>query len=285
MTAPYEGAPRVLVCGDTHGDTGWVTALIEVAERNACSRILICGDFGYWTHRADGCRYLAELDAALGGSTVQEIVFVDGNHEYHSTHPAKPPHHRKGLQEMQLHIHPDGTGFAHVADTIRYAGRGARWQWGATRFGALGGAASTDRQHRKRYRDWWVEETPTRHDLDRLGNNPLDVLICHDAPGDHLIEDRADRVDDPRSARVRALLTDAVAATGPQLVFHGHWHRRYDTTITVTRPDGAPHTVRVCGLAANVDPDDDEQPGVLGDAAVVYDTATMTVHPAITDPA
>lgn len=273
---------RVLVCGDTHGDTEWVRALIELASANACGRLLICGDFGYWAHRGDGRQFLSEVNTALSKSPVHEAVFIDGNHEYHSTHPAKSTRHRRGLQELTLETHPDGTGFAQIGDHLRYAGRGARWQWGKTRFGALGGAASTDRQHRKRYRDWWVEETPTRDDLDRLGAEPLDVLACHDAPGEHPIGDRPDRVDDPRSVRVRALLTEAVAATTPRLVFHGHWHHRYDTTIAVGTRTGALHQVAVCGLGANADGDGEElDVTAIVDAAVVYDTATMTVGAAV----
>lgn len=258
------------MCGDTHGDNHWVRDLVAAADRAGCSRILICGDFGYWVHYADGRQFLTDCDSALSRSGVTEIVFIDGNHEYHSTHPAKSQRHRRGLRELVTFTHDDGTGFAYVSEHVRYATRGARWQWGATRFAALGGAASTDREQRKPFRDFWVDETPTRADLEALGSEAVDVLVCHDAPGTHEIFAREDRVDDPRSLRVRALLSEAVEQVTPRLVFHGHWHHRYNATLTTDNGE-----VEVVGLGANVD--NDGEPAVLTDSAVIFDTETGAI--------
>lgn len=259
---------EVLLVGDTHGNTQWLRDVVDVAVTRAAT-IVVLGDFGYWVHKADGRQFIDEVDAAVCAAGLPPLVFIDGNHEYHSTHPAKPPHRRHGLQELEAG--PDG--FVHISEHIRYAPRGHRWTWGGVRFGALGGAASTDREYRKQYKDYWLDETVSLRDVERLGADPLDILLCHDAPAGHDIPNpfKAERVDDRRSTKNRDLLGAAVAATNPKLVVHGHWHVRYSHM----RATGA-HAWRVVGLGADVSADGDG-PGKLGDALAWLSLSTLDI--------
>lgn len=262
---------RLLIAGDCHGDTPWVQQLVATATANMCERIVVCGDFGYWVHYADGRQFLADVDAAVAAAGLAPLVFVDGNHEYHSTHPAKPPHKRFGLQELP----PAESGFVELTGHVHYAPRGQRWRWQGVSFGALGGAASTDVERRKPYRDLWPEEMVRAADVDRLGAASLDVLVCHDAPGTHPVAGHPERGGDPRTDRNRARITVAVAATRPQVVLHGHWHVRYDTTLA--HPGGH---ARVVGLGANVDIDGEPVgAGGIVDAAVVLELPSLQVSP------
>ena len=118
----------------------------------------------------------------------------------------------------------------HLAGSLWWADRGSVWTWSGRRFGALGGSVSPDR-HDPYHKLWrWPAEATTPADLQRLTDNTadgLDVLLCHDAPADtpglighiQMPEDL-----EREAAEVRDLLQTAVEATGPALVFHGHWH-------------------------------------------------------------
>jgi hypothetical protein len=259
---------RLLLVGDTHGDTAWVRAAVRTATRLDATPVVL-GDFGYWTHRGDGREFVADVDAALSEAR-SVLVFVDGNHEYHSTHPAKPPHKRFGLRELAA----DDDGFVRITDRLWYAPRGHRWEWSGRRLGALGGAVSTDRGSRKLYRDWWPAERVGFADVDRLGSQRLDVLFTHDSPAGHVVPGfRADdRHVDADSERNRELLAAAVAATRPQLVCHGHWHVRY--RCERVHDDGTPFVVE--GLGANVDSDGEPNPEFTS-AVAVLDLAALTV--------
>lgn len=250
---------RVLVCGDVHGDAAWMAALVSAAAR-LDARIVVLGDFGYWVHRRDGVEFLDETDALVAGYGLEPMVFIDGNHEYHSTHPAKPKHRRLGLSELPV----PADGFVRVRDHVWYASRGARWVWSGVQFGALGGAASTDKEFRKRYKDWWPEETVMSSDVHRLGSGPLDVLLTHDAPGDHEVPNpyKVERSSDRSSLLNRDRLSVAVDATRPRLVLHGHWHQRY--SVDLVHADGSQW--RVEGFGANVSPDG-ESAGLFSEGA------------------
>src|SRR5207302_2100931 len=95
------------------------------------------------------------------------------------------------------------------------------------RFGALGGAFSIDWRDRTPGKSWWPEEVTTASDVERLGGEPLDVLVAHEAPaGVPLAGFRLPVEDEVRSEEVRQLVRAAVQATRPRLVLHGHWQKR-----------------------------------------------------------
>jgi hypothetical protein len=141
------------------------------------------------------------------------FIFVDGNHDVH-------PKLRALL--------PNADGFGVISDRLLYAPRGHRWSLGEVRFGALGGAYSIDRWRGTEGSDWFLEETTTPDDVEALGAQPLDVLITHDVPAGIDVESMFDIPEwmERESYIVRSLLRDAVRATGPKLVFSGHWHQR-----------------------------------------------------------
>lgn len=218
---------RVLVAGDWHGATPWAVTVLERAADLGVSTIVQLGDLGMWMP-GRGRRMAEEVDVA-GRRTGVRLVFVDGNHD---------PHARL----RQLPVGSDG--LARVGQHVFYAPRGSRLDWAGRTLGVLGGAFSVDRAHRTEGLDLWADlEEVTAEDVARLGAGPVDVLLTHEAPAG--VELRASlRVDEfasYRADRQRALVRRAVDATGPQLVFHGHWHHRH--TSTLIRGDGGATTV------------------------------------------
>lgn len=232
---------RVLVAGDVHGNRRWIGTLCKLARRHGCEVILQVGDFGYWPHTDDGRRFLAHVDWHAERNGIECVYWIDGNHENHDA-----------LSAVVVGIN----GSVEISERCRYLPRGVRWTWSGVRFGALGGAFSVDWRERVVGESWWEGECPTRADLVRLGAGPLDVLVAHDAPaGIPLSGLRLPPADEIRANEVRELVAEAVRATEPALVLHGHWHIRSSHKLTwpVARGEGLVwKSTMVEGLAADV---------------------------------
>ena len=246
---------KVLIAGDTHGNTRWLLSRFRVASRLGVKRMIVPGDFGMWTDRrllkkraphplnVGWLTHIAEHAARCGVT----LVFPDGNHDNHPDARALYPADCDGIRWI-------------VDGVLGWADRGSVWTWGGVRFGALGGAVSSDSagggtdfngrdiRPRRPGVDWWPDTEPvTSADVEALrARGPVDVLVTHDAPSDvnvpHLHESR--NVGAPLANRV--LVRAGVNASKPKLVVHGHHH------VGHVAMGGFDHeTVRVIGLAAD----------------------------------
>lgn len=215
---------RLLVLGDTHGNVGFVRRAVERGVKKNCDGVLQLGDFGVWPKQR-GVWYLDDVDRILEKAGV-DLWFVDGNHEDHAQ-----------LAKARSRLRETSTGMVPLRRHIRYLPRGLRWSWHGVRFGALGGAFSIDCDSRIAGVNWWpgMEEL-SEDDVLRLGDDPLDVLVCHDAPASARVPGGFNLSSSlhNRAWKTRELLDEAVAATHPRLVLHGHHHRRCRTA----HPDG-----------------------------------------------
>ena len=219
---------RILLAGDWHGNREWAQTCFEVAARDKCDAVLQLGDFGLWPGREDEWLDHVERLAASAGAP---LTWIDGNHENH-----------EALDRWRDQA--DGSGLVQMRDSVRWATRGARWEWDGVRFGALGGAVSVDRFLRRPGVNWWPQEAVTQSDVDRLGDGPLDVLATHAAPTTPGRPYR--RLPLPRSIiedalQTRSLLDQAVARTRPALVVHGHYHTRMRTQLGGRLVEGLAH--------------------------------------------
>lgn len=231
QTSPAAGdADRVLLAGDWHGNEKWARTCLAAASDAGCPVILQLGDFGLWPGREEA--YLDGLDREACKAGVK-VVWIDGNHEDHDS-----------LDRWRAMADP--SGLVRMRPGVTWASRGSRWQWAGVRFGALGGAVSIDRFLRRAGANWWPQEAVTESDVDRLGDEPLDVLATHAAPAAVAFPSppvplRLPGTIAEDSRRTRCLLDTAVSRTKPRLVVHGHHHLRHRAQLPGYRVEGLAH--------------------------------------------
>lgn len=245
VPGPSGNAARVLVAGDTHGNLEWVATLSKLAARFGCAGVLQLGDFGFWPDARQARQGVVALDERWVDGVAERAArfgvwwrVVDGNHDAHPLVRAAYPADGDGVRPIRSGV-------------LDWADRGAVWQWCGLRFGALGGAESSDPDGRTEGSSWWATESITDADVQslagRAGAAGVDVLACHDAP---YAPGRKFGQDDPavaaRFERSAALLRTACAAVRPRLLLHGHWHMRY----TAQRQE-AWGELRIEGLASD----------------------------------
>jgi len=251
---------RVLIAGDTHGNTKWAEGLARSAAELGCPVIIQVGDFGYFPDHPDGARFLTAVDTACAINGV-ELWFIDGNHDDH----------------FALGEHRERNTPVALTEHVTYVPRGARLALGGVAFGFLGGAFSVDWRARTLGIDWWRNEKTDHSDIARLGSGILDVLIAHDAPaGVDLSAWRLPAEDQVRTDEVRSLIAAAVESTRPGIVLHGHWHHAHDTELswidrTTSERTGELtwHSTRVVGLGCD---------GDVGGGWLVLDLETLAVQ-------
>lgn len=242
----WVGATRVLIAGDTHGDRNWVRSLCRTARRHGTPVVLVVGDFGYDIAIRQDLTFLDDCERHAADNEVV-VTFIRGNHDNADA--------LDGLDEL---TDPD-TGLVWIRPRLAWVPDGHSWTWDHTRWGALGGATSTDRQWRTEGADWWAHERPRADDAAQLPED-LDVLVTHDAPAEVNL---GGRTDDPRLAALagedRQLISDTLRRSGATLVAHGHWHAAHrhhvgllDRDATETSGALTYQEVLVCGLAANI---------------------------------
>lgn len=254
---------RILLVGDVHGDTEFVAGAARRARALGLRTIVQLGDLGALWPGSTG--WLAQLDRVLSRHGVEQLVFIDGNHEGWTSDVAFAGAPRGGgLVRARRAAPRTAEGFALLSERVAWADRATRWTWCGRRFGALGGAFSIDWRGRSPGRSWWPDlEEPSETDVDRLvAGGALDVLLTHDAPIGTGLRSSAvlHTADEERAGDVRRLVHCAVNETRPRLVVHGHWHHRYCEDLAWmdqrAGADGEPAwaSVRVEGLGANISP-------------------------------
>ncbi len=214
MWPENSGSKRVAVCGDWHGNLGWLRTLARAIPRLApdVTTVLQLGD--WWMDRKAS-------DDALSGSGIERVLVTLGNHE------------PWGELSPLLAAHPEQP--VQVSEFTWVLPRPFRFELGGRRFLSLGGAASVDRLWRTPGKEWWPDEAITDEQVaSAIAGGPADVMLTHESPArtpvrrvqevlrtnpmgfpqETLLESAASRV---RVARV----WDAVR---PELLMHGHMH-------------------------------------------------------------
>lgn len=220
---------NVLLLGDSHGNHMFVHGALRWARDNGVSRVVQLGDFGYWPRQKSGQGFLK----GVGRSSLDlgvDLYFIDGNHEDHDELDALQA--RQGpCMFMPVTSRPGAPIF------IR---RGARWEWDGMTFGAFGGAFSIDRSRRVKHVSWFPQEMPDPSKIAEIGK--VDVLLTHDAPvvpAPYLAAGTFKR--DATSEESQRTVYDALTATQPDWLVHGHWHCDYRSRVAGAVVIGVAH--------------------------------------------
>jgi len=161
--------------------------------------------------------FVRDLDGLLTHHGVDRLLVTPGNHEWwNQLHAEFLRHPRRPYR---------------IAPRIWVLPRGFRFRIGNTEFMSFGGAASLHQGPGDR--EWSEHEVPTAVDVASAAiKGTADVLLTHESPevssdAVNAITQRtagwsAERL--AASRRSRLLITELVALTQPQMVFHGHMH-------------------------------------------------------------
>lgn len=151
-----------------------------------------------------GRSFIDDVDRELR-LTHEWLFWIDDNHENHV------------LPRQQQ---PDNSGMAPITERILYLPRGHRWEWSGVRFRAPGVRARSTGFQRVPGESWWPEEAVLEADVERLGQQPLDGLLTHDAPEGVPLENgfRVDAHTEAMRRESRLRLGEAVTSTRPRLL-------------------------------------------------------------------
>jgi Icc-related predicted phosphoesterase len=237
---------KVMMVGDTHGNTrSLMTNIARAGERNI-QHLLVLGDFGLWTHFADGIAFLDDINEYAQANNLT-VYAIGGNHENWD-------HWNWFVENMPK----GGKGWAMVRRRVALAPRIHTWKWDNTKFMGVGGAVSIDkdsRLHTEKMRGgpktlYWPNEQLTDEDVASIekidvenGFHP-DVLVTHDCSNYTPFRERLKPDLDSQIHRQR--IDRVLKHTKPDFHFHGHMHTKYDWVNTMVH--GFQHGTQTYGL-------------------------------------
>jgi calcineurin-like phosphoesterase family protein len=206
---------KFVVAGDWHGNYRYTQKAIMWAVKQGAQVIVHVGDFGYNFTKG----YLNLIDELATTHNIV-VMFVDGNHENFDWLLAQPV---------------DADGVRRLRDRVWHLPRAFRWQWGKTTFMGLGGAHSVDKPWRVPFTEWWPQETLTTDDCyNAVSQGPVDIMFTHDCPSEVEIPGISgnplgfSEVELRAANHHRKMLGSVVNYVKPKILFHGHYHIKYD---------------------------------------------------------
>lgn len=238
---------QIGLVGDVHGNSRTAASAIASCVKAGAEEIHFLGDFGVvWE---GGRRQQPELDyltRVLERRTRPVTAYITGGNHDGYTEWAKYP------------AAPDGIRWA--TNRIGLLPRGWRTRSSSgTVLVSLGGANSIDRKLRQQIGSgWWAQESITEADLAAVGNEPVDILLGHDAPNTSALravlepdESRWDVEDLAYAKSGQAMFHRAVQQVRPRLTVSGHYHLHLDTVEALTDVNGVPFRTRSVILNAD----------------------------------
>lgn len=233
---------KILLAGDTHGNTSHIITLLDNAVKEGCDRVFVLGDFGAWEHVPSGVKFFNDVDRHAKVRDVT-VYWLDGNHD------------KTSLVLDKYGSELDEESFMVCRPNLRYSFRGHTWEWGGQLFASFGGAYSVDKDYRlwveeKRNKPeemWFPEEEMTDEYLDSMlktFDGGVNILLTHDKP--RASNPRWNRKDLKECWPNQDRIQRAVEELKPHSLYHGHLHYRYEDTI-----DNGGGETQVTGLDAD----------------------------------
>ena len=151
---------RYFVTGDKHGeieDLVYAARVLDIEDT-----LIVLGDFGFiW--RLDADEVMKELKAIAERCPCQ-IAFLDGNHENFTQ-----------IAKMEDIVDWNGGKAGLLPYGIIHLLRGEVYNLNNEKIAVIGGADSVDRWARTEGFSWWIEETVTAADAEKLIENTKDL--------------------------------------------------------------------------------------------------------------
>lgn len=207
-------AERVAVCGDLHGNVGWLRTLTRAIACLApdVTTVLQLGDWGMDP---------VGTDFLFAEAGIERVFVTVGNHD------------RFDLISPLLESHPGAA--VRVSEITWVLPRPARLTIGGRTVLSLGGAASLDRSWRTEGSDWWPDEAITEeHVAAAIAGGPADLMLTHESPANtpvravrELLGTNPNRFPTEslaESAQSRARVSEVWDAVRPELLMHSHMH-------------------------------------------------------------
>lgn len=245
-----ENPAKIILAGDTHGDSNHVKSLLERARDAGAAVVFVLGDFGIWDHHDRG--HFTDTVSKLANRYQIPVCFLPGNHDNYDL-----------LFEWETEKPVTADGFYEIKPGLFYSARGHRFTWNGVRFLSLGGAYSVDKDWRvhedearlrraemrqenggvldraDRYRlrtgqyQWWSQEEISEQEMrDAMKGGPVDVMLAHDKPRG--AQPDWNRKDLEECWPNQQKLQSVVDAVLPQLYIHGHLHYAYRDYLSPT---------------------------------------------------
>lgn len=256
---------RLGLVGDTHGDIKDTVNVLNQMGRRKISHVFVVGDWGLWTHLADGQEFLDRVQVTASANNLT-VFAVGGNHENWD-------HWNWFVENMPTH-----KGFGMVRRRVLLAPKAHEFRLAGKQFVVAGGAVSIDKhyrleQERGQYMDstgrirrsgsgprtlWWPNEELTDKDVVKIQQTfpKADILLTHDCSNHTQFKGRLK--PDADSERHRRRIDDVIRAVEPKAHFHGHMHTKYEWDNTLSYGDSAFRTepwdgpvTKTYGLEAN----------------------------------
>jgi Icc-related predicted phosphoesterase len=239
---------RIGIVGDTHGDEKDITNVLNEMGSRKISHVFVVGDFGLWTHFADGHTFLDTVNQVAEANNLT-VFAVGGNHENWD-------HWEWFCKNMPTH-----KGFAMVRRRVLLAPKVHEFTLANRQFVVAGGAVSIDKASRledeRGYFDswtgrrkggtgprtlWWPNEILSNEDMEKVKSmtfaNPyVDVLLTHDCSNFTHFQGRLK--PDAASQDHRHKIDDVIRHVKPKVHFHGHMHTRYEWENSLSHGDSA----------------------------------------------
>lgn len=211
---------RVAVCGDWHGNVGWLRTIAPAIRALApdVQTVLQLGD--WWTDPAVSDRIFRDTG-------IERVLVTLGNHEPWP------------LVSRALDAHPGDA--VRVGSCTWLLPRPFRFEIHGRQFLSLGGASSVDRAWRTPGRDWWPNEAITdEHVAEAIAGGSADVMVSHESPEGTPVRTVQEVLrTNPNGFPQEALRESAASrmrvarvwnAVRPAILLHGHMHTEGDDT-------------------------------------------------------
>lgn len=172
-----ESPERVLLVGDLH--RSWdAPDVVHHAAQLGAQVMLQLGDLGWELIRPGSTitpsREIETVLPQAAADTGIPFLWVDGNHDRHDL-----------LNTLRADSGLADSDPLEVAPGVVHLPRGFRLPWGEHGWLCLGGAVSLDRHRRQLGVEWFIKETITDEEIDRIIADtmaPVSVVVAHDAP-------------------------------------------------------------------------------------------------------